>query len=153
TARQAELAAFATKAGRLFGVKDVAVPVYLFANPDETSIGGGYNGGVLTLEGPRQRDAFPSFQHQGFHTFLDRRVADSSPAAATAPGLDAQTLNEGLAYALSPGLLHTGGKDADPLAGRVRADIGKPFTDSYTRYNRYGLALRPLVKAALDDEK
>ena len=71
--------------------------------------------------------------------------------ARSVPGLDFQTLNEALAYAISPGLHHTG--DSDQLQAKVSAYIanGSPLSDSFTRFNFFALALRPLLKEALAD--
>ncbi len=147
------LAAFAAWASRFFGGAKVVVPVYLIANPSEDDIGGGFNGGRLTLEVPTRGDAYPSFLHELFHAFTATAGDDLRRAAEGVAGLDAETLNEGLAYALAPGLRHAGGKDADPLRARVAADLaaGRPLSDRYARYNRFGLALRPLLREALDD--
>lgn len=151
--RREELAAFATKAGRLFGTKALRIPVYLLANPDDRMLGGGYNGGRLTLEIPRKSDPFPSFLHEVLHSFLEGHIPALDAAARGVPGLNGQTLNEGICYALSPGLLHASGPNADPLAMRVATDLreGRRLSDAYTRFNRFGLALRPLVKSSLDD--
>lgn len=154
-AKKAELAIFAGHAARFFDVKSLRVPVYVLANPSDGWIGGGYNGGVLTLEVPRKADAFPSFLHELFHAFLEKHIPAMTAASKGVTGLDAQTLNEGFAYALSPGLLHNGGPDFDPLSYQVNSHFkaGMLLSDSYTRFNRFGLALRPLVKSALADPK
>ena len=69
-------------------------------------------------------------------------------------GLDGQTLNEGIAHALSPGLLHSEGENADPLFRRAAEGLarGESLEKLSERYYRYALALRPLLKEALDDE-
>src|ERR1044072_2228845 len=46
-ARKTELSAFASKAARLFGTKHLTLPVFLIADPDEHSYGGGFNGGII----------------------------------------------------------------------------------------------------------
>ncbi len=147
------LAAFAGRASRFFEGARPVVPVYLIANPSGTDIGGGFNGGRLALEVPTERDAYPSFLHELFHAFTATAGADLRGAAEGVADLDSETLNEGLAYALAPGLRHSGGKSADPLRARVADDFaaGKPLSDRYARYNRFGLALRPLLREALDD--
>lgn len=153
--KKPDLEIFATKAARLFGVKSLRLPVYLLVNPDDSMIGGGYNGGIITLEVPRKADAFPSFLHEVFHSFIEPHKSALNTAAMGVPGLNGETLNEGLAYALSPGIFHSGGPGADPLRNQVSADIQnkKRLSDAYTRFNRFGLALRPLVKEALEDPR
>lgn len=148
-----KIAGFSAKAARLCGTKDLRVPVYLIANPDDYSTGGGYNGGRLTLEIPRASDAINTFLHEAMHVFTREQMALLEQAAQSCPGLDVETLNEGIAYALSPGLLHNQPPGADPLAERVASGITekRSLSDSYTRFNRYGLALRPLLESALED--
>ncbi len=151
--KRPELEAFAIKAARLTGTKTLRLPVYLMANPDDYDIGGGYNGNRLTLEVPRKTDAFPTFLHEVFHGFLEPRKPALEGAVKGVPGLDSETLNEGLAYALSPGLFHDGGREFDPLRLQVGEDFkgGKRLSEPYTRFNRFGLALRPLLRQSLDD--
>ena len=131
------------------------VPVYLLPNPDARDMGGGYNGGRLTVEIPTAADAVPTTLHEIFHAFLHTRSRDIDSAVIGIPGLDAETLNEGLAYAFSPGLVHGDPADGDPLAKTVGQHYaeGKPLSDGFTRSNRFGLALRPLLKEALADER
>ena len=145
---------FATQASRLFGDAKHTLPIHLIANPADHDMGGGYNGERLTLEIPRKSDAFPTLLHEVFHAFLFPRMKDLEKAAEGVKGLDAQTLNEGLAYAISPGLFHNSGPKSDPLALRVREYRagGAGLEDSYARFHMFGLALRPLVKDALEKE-
>lgn len=151
---QPKLADFSVKASRFCGVSEIRVPVYLIANPDAHSMGGGYNGGRLTLEIPRESDPIGTFLHEVMHAFVHEQMPLLEKTASTSSGLDVETLNEGIAYALSPGILHNGSQTEDPLAQQVASDIhaGKPLSDSYTRFNRYGLALRPLLQQAMEDE-
>jgi hypothetical protein len=101
--RQAELAAFATETARFIGASPAeAIPFYLIADPDDTNMGGGYNGGKLTLEIPRKRDAYPTVLHELFHAFAELKKDSLKAAIRPVPGLDFETLNEGLAYAVSP---------------------------------------------------
>lgn len=138
---------------RFTGKSPDVVPVYLLPNPDAQNMGGGYNGDRLTIEIPTAADAVPTALHELFHAFLDTRRSDLESAVAGVPGLDAETLNEGLADAFSPGLVHRGPTDDDPLAKTVGEEFaaGKPSSDAFTRHNRYALALRPLLKDALSD--
>jgi len=146
---------FAERLQRLVGRAPDTVPVFLVPNPADQDFGGGFNGGRLTLEVPRVADAWPTFLHEIFHAFLETRRADMERVvdAAATPGraLDFQTLDEGLAHALSPGLLHAGPPDSDPLVERVRElDRARRGLDDYEgRVYRFALALRPLVREAL----
>ncbi len=149
-----DLVRFSEKAGRFCRTPELSVPVYLIASPDNFSSGGGYNGGRLTIEVPRKGSAFNVFLHEIMHAFMREQEALLKDAADSCPGLDLEKLNEGIAYALSPGMLHNQGSDADPLMTRVASDIEakKGLDDPYVCSNRYGLALRPLLRTALDDE-
>jgi hypothetical protein len=153
--KASDLESFSEKLSRFCHGVRPTVPVYLLANPSDDSIGGGYNGGRLTLEVPRVRDAYPSFLHEVMHAFLDGEIPRIEGAAKKVNGLDAMTLNEGIAYALSPGLIHPDSDGPDPLARQVARDLAsmKPLDDAYTRFNRFGLALRPLLKEALEQEE
>jgi hypothetical protein len=153
SAQQTNLAAFAQTLSRFVGGAKITVPVYLMANPDDTMIGGGYNGERLTLEVPRKRDAYPSLLHELFHAFFRTRQNDLEHVAGTASGLNAETLSEGLAYAYNPGIIRA--TDRDPLLDTVAGYLaqGASLSDAYTRFNTYGLALRPLLKDALADPR
>jgi len=131
------------------------VPVYLIPNPDANNMGGGFNGGRLTVEVPTVADAIPTTLHELFHVFLKTKEAEIEAAVASIAGLDSETLNEGLAYAFSPGLVHSGPAAIDTLVRTVRKEFatGNSLSDQFTRYNRYALSLRPLLQAALTDER
>jgi hypothetical protein len=145
---------FAARVARFTGIAHVDVPVLLIGNPDDRSFGGGYNGGKLTLEIPRQYDAMPSFLHECMHAFLCQKEAALTRAIPDHSGLDWQTLNEGIAYALAPGLLVPAGTD-DPLRADVAQDLARhaSLDQGLVRFRRFGLALRPLLRTALDDPK
>jgi hypothetical protein len=145
---------FSMQISRFCGSVQLTVPAYLFANPDDREYGGGYNGGILTLEIPRQYDASHTFLHELMHAFVDTQCEHIQKAFEDAKDLDFQTLNEGIAYALSPGIFHSEGPDSDPLRMQVERDLqnNKTMKDPYFRFKRYGLALRPLLNDALQDE-
>jgi hypothetical protein len=149
--RQSDLTAVANEVASFVGATPGrAIPCYLIANPDDASIGGGYNGDFLTLEIPRNRDAYPTFLHEILHAFVDKQRPMLEEAVGQVPGLTFETLNEGLAYAFSPGIHHTG--DGDPLRQQVSTYLarGTSMNDSCARFNLYALALRPLLKDALN---
>lgn len=127
------------------------VPVFLIANPHPRDFGGGFNGGRMTVEVPAEYDAWPTFLHEVLHAFVATRRELVESAAAEISDLDYETLNEGIAYALAPGLVRPDGRDA--LAERVARDFEdqKTLEDPYVRFNRFGLALRPALARALDD--
>ena len=156
SARQ-ELGQLAESLERLMGRAPEPVPVFLMANPSETNLGGGFNGGKLTLEVPsgNGENAFGTFVHEAFHAFLElEREHMIEVTKGVHPLMNDQTLNEGLAHAIAPGLYHNMGPDRDALAERVTwfREQGKTLSDYDYRVHRYGLALRPLVEQALADE-
>jgi hypothetical protein len=148
TEKRPILEEMAKKAGRFTGATKVSLPVYLVASPEKGG-GGGANGGVLVVE-VGEGDCFYTLLHESWHAIVLTRQSDLEAGAKTI-GMDVTTLGEGMAYAVMPGLYHDG--SGDWLAGQVRADEGKSFADDYVRFHRYALALRPLLRAALDDEK
>ena len=152
-AEKESLASFAEQTSAFFRKAQVSVPLYLIANPDLRNCGGGYNGGRMTLEIPREYDIYPIFLHEVFHAFTEAQKPLLEKAVLRAPGLDYETLNEGLAYAISPGLFHPQTSSEDPLQDEVIADLEarKPLSDAYTRFRRFGLALRPLLEEALGE--
>jgi hypothetical protein len=148
--RQPDLAAVAGEVARFAGATpDRVIPFYMIANPDDTNMGGGYNGGFLTVEIPRQRDPYPTLLHEMLHAFIDKRKPLLEEAVRPVSGLTVETLNEGIAYAFSPGIHHTG--DGDPLREKAATYLarGVSLSDSFARFNLYGLALRPLLTDAL----
>ncbi|MHC4958632.1 MAG: hypothetical protein ACYTGN_09660 [Planctomycetota bacterium] len=148
-AQRKELTAFATRVARFCHGHQARVPVYLIANPSDNSIGGGYNGGFLTLEVARQSDTYPTFLHELMHAFVNKEKGRLVAASSRTPGLDYTTLNEGIAYALSPGLFAAKGHE---LAGQVENDRkrGLGIDQAYPRFRRYGLELQPLLERTLE---
>lgn len=145
---------FAGKLARFCGVERVSVPVFLLANPHDREFGGGFNGGRLTLEIPRNYDAMPSFLHECMHAFLNQKEAQLTRMIPAGLELDWQTLNEGIAHALAPGLFVPAGT-GDPLREDVAQDLARlsSLQNGLVRFRRFGLALRPLLREALDDPK
>jgi hypothetical protein len=149
-------AGFARKVSRFFGGVRLKVPVFLIADPDDGNYGGGYNGERLALEIPRVSDPYPTLLHESFHAFIETKDDVLGQAVEGVPGLDLETLSEGLAYAIAPGLYHPSAPEGiDPLRNEVarQMDQKKTLADAYTRFNRYGLALRPALAAALENKK
>jgi hypothetical protein len=71
------LAVFATEVARFVGkAPPNPIPFYVIANPDDTNMGGGYNGGKLTLVIPRKRDVYPTVLHELFHAFVETKKAE-----------------------------------------------------------------------------
>jgi hypothetical protein len=125
------------------------VPAFFVANPEETSGGGGANGGRLVVEVPSP-DAMGFLLHESLHVFLAPH-AEAIRVAAASAGLDFQVLNEGIAYALAPGL--TGdGLPVDLVAEQLVRQIlrGTPASDAYVRFYMVATVIRPLLREALE---
>jgi len=144
-----DLRSFAERAASFFSAGIQRVPVYLFANPSDDRLGGGYNGGRVTLDVPRVVDAMPTLLHELMHVYVDARRATLLHAIQQERGLDYQTLNEGLAYALSPGIIHAS-CHSDPLAHSLdnRERDGYDFSDALVRFMRTAVQLRPQLQQA-----
>jgi hypothetical protein len=145
------LSDIARKLAALSEVSEVPrVPVYLIWDPAEHDLGGGFNGGRLTLEVPTREDAMPIFLHEVFHAILNRRLEAIRKAAQRGTGLDEETLNEGIAYALAPGLIHDPSV-TDPLSDLVREDrrAGRSLDEPYVRFHRLASEIRPSLENAL----
>jgi hypothetical protein len=155
-ARKPDLVTFANDLSRFVGGAEITVPVFLIANPDEYTCGGGVNGGRLTIEIGKSCDAYPILLHELFHAFVQTKQELIERAAHAVPGLNVETLGEGLAHAYSPGLFPAANSDeTDQLSTMVagfRAQ-GLSLQDARTRFRSYGLALRPLLKDALADKR
>jgi hypothetical protein len=118
------------------------VSVYPIVNPDESASGGGWNGGRLVIEVSPHADPIPTLLHEALHVLLhEQQRAIDSAARSCAHDLDPETLEEGIAYAFSPGLLDGG----EARLERQRAQS----TDRYLRFTRLTIALRPILRDAL----
>jgi hypothetical protein len=155
-AHRAELTVFAKRASRFTGERRVEMPLFLVPSGEKGMSGGGANGGVLTAEVAEGMDTYYTVVHESWHAFVQSHYDALIAAAKRTPGLNDELLSEGLAYAVMPGLYHDG-KD-DKLARQVGSDLDRGArTDEHERrlaaFNRYGLALRPLLATALDDRR
>ena len=142
------LARVAGELARFTGVKELTLPVFPIASPLHG--GGGMDGGRLRWE---IADAAPSFAvlaHEVAHGFFQRRVEDLRRIAKSTPGLSLTLLGEGFAHAIAPGL-HPDGA-ADELRSQVarQREQGTSWTSDAVRGRTYALALRPLLREALE---
>ena len=126
------------------------IPLFIVYDPVPHTGGGGYNGGVAWVEVSDTDSAMSTLMHEAIHVVMrDREPQIAAGAASCGNGLDAETLNEGFDYAISPGIIHD--ENRDPLAASLddARKRGKPATDLYVRYQRLGLAIRPLLESTL----
>ena len=153
--RTGEMTTFARKAARFTGQAELRMPLYLVPSGEKGSGGGGANGGVLVVEVAEGGDPYFTLIHEAWHAFVAHQASALDDAVKTTPGLDRTLLGEGMAYVIYPGLYHSGSDDA--LLKKVQSDLGEMKTNGderfrrYALFNRYALALRPLLAAALDD--
>ena len=133
---------------RLSGAKaPLAVPVFLVANTEAGSGGGEANANRLIVEVPAP-DSRGTLLHESLHAFLRPR-ADEITAAAARAGLSYTELNEGIAYALSPGLTDEPG--VDRIADQLKrfAEQGRPATDPYVRFYTIATVIKPVLRQSL----
>jgi len=125
----------------------VRVPVFLVANPELESGGGEANGGVIVVEAPAPHPQSAAI-HEALHVLLRPRAAEIKTAAEAA-GLSFDDLNEGIAYAMAPGLTE---QNSDPLVEQLVTFLkrGTPAGNSYVRFYAIGAAIRPLLRQALE---
>jgi hypothetical protein len=127
----------------------VVVPVFLVTNPEERSGGGGADGGRLVVEVQQSPDPLAMLLHESLHALLTPHEAAIRQAAESV-GLTWEEMNEGIAYAMAPGLTDDGTDNdtlIDQLARFMRA--GRPITDNYVRFYTAAGLFRPLLRSAL----
>jgi hypothetical protein len=130
----------------------VRVPLFLVANPEEGSGGGGFNGGRLVVEIQNQPDPLPILVHECLHALLWRHK-EAIRVAAESIGLSWVSLNEGIAHAFAPGLTDDP-RQSDSLAERLTRNFqrGTAASEGYAQSKQYMVALiiRPLLRSALN---
>jgi hypothetical protein len=157
-----DFAPVATAVGRLCDVTDdVPVPVVLAPDPSPTDGGSRFESNVLVVEVTAADDPLQTLFHELFHALLMRRRSSFAIAAAKCDEpIDEETLQEGVAYALAPGLVHPAG--SDPLADLVTSveasapgparstpGQGRRRAEPQVRDVRLALALRDDLRTAL----
>jgi len=126
------------------------LPLFLIPNPEEGNAGGGFNGGRLVLEVQEQPDPLPIFFHECIHAFLLQHN-DAIRGAAKSAVLSWATLNEGIAYALAPGIIDTSIESDSLGEALVRSVLrGTPSSDSYLQAYSVAVVIRPRLRAALE---
>ncbi|MCW3118670.1 MAG: hypothetical protein JWM28_2752 [Chitinophagaceae bacterium] len=127
------------------------VPVFLVVNPEDGSGGGEANGGRLVIEVQEHPDPLSGLIHESLHWLL-APYKEQIKTAADSVGIGWQVLNEGIAYAMAPGLIEDAGA-ADPLADALVRNVsqGKSSADQYTQFYMTALLIRPLLRSALQN--
>jgi hypothetical protein len=148
-AEQARLTPLMVQLSRFAQVKEPPiVPVFLVANPEEHNGGGGAYGGRLVVEVPLL-DAIGTLLHESLHQLLDPQK-DLIRSAAEAAALDYTVLNEGIAYALYPGIMADNEQGDRLVQLLVRMQLsGTPASDPFLKFDQVAAVIRPLLRAAL----
>jgi len=127
----------------------VKVPVFLVANSEETSGGGEANGGRIVVEVPAP-GPIGALLHESLHVLLTPHL-DEIKAAAESAGIRWQNLNEGIVYALAPGLTDNP-TETDSIAEQVARYLarGTPASDNYVQSYMIASVIRPVLRASID---
>jgi hypothetical protein len=105
-------------------------------------------GGRLVVEVPLA-DSMGTLLHESLHRLLENQK-QRIHSAADAAALDATTLNEGIAYALYPGIMADIEQGDRLIEQLVRMQLrGTPASDSFLRFHLLAAVLRPSLKTAL----
>lgn len=130
----------------------IKLPLFLVANPEEGSGGGGASGGRIVVEIQEDPDPLPILFHEALHALLQQHK-EAIRVAAESVGLSWGELNEGIAAAFSPGLTDDP-RELDALAEKLAGNFRKGTSerDGYAQSKKYMVALiiRPLLRSALD---
>jgi len=128
---------------------DVNVPVYLVANSEEGSGGGEANGGRIVVEVPSP-SPMGFLLHESLHVLLEPHLSEIRTVAESA-GIRWQDFNEGIVYALAPGLTDDPAV-VDSLAEQVARYLVRrtPPTDAYAQSYMIASVIRPVLRASID---
>ena len=124
------------------------VRVFLVANTEDHNGGGGAYGGRLVVEVPLL-DTIGTLLHESLHQLLDPQKERIHSAAESA-ALDYTVLNEGIAYALYPGIIadtEQGDRLIEELVHRQLR--GTAASDPFLKFDLVAAVIRPLLRAAL----
>ena len=127
----------------------VKVPVFLVANAEEGSGGGGADGGQIVVEVPAPSPMGVLF-HESLHILLAPHL-DEIKAAAESAGMRSGNLNEGIVYAMAPGLTDNPA-EVDSLAEQVARFLqhGTPASNNYAESYMIATVIRPVLRASID---
>ena len=151
-------APLATQVARFVDVKELRVSVFLASDPSPARAAGVLRGGAVVLEVLARSDArldvdeTQTFFHAVFHAVLaQRRASIAMGVEKCREPVDEETMTEGLAYAIAPGLAARAIEgEGDPLATIVARDRARPLAIGFVRDERLGLALRTELASALE---
>ncbi len=94
-------------------------------------------------------DAIGTLLHESLHQLLAPQK-DLIRAAAESAAIDYVVLNEGIAYALYPGILADSDHGDQLIENLVRLQLRRtPGPDPFLQFDEVAAVIRPLLKAAL----
>lgn len=127
----------------------VKAPVFLVANSEESSGGGEANGDRIVIEVPAP-DPMGTLLHESLHVLLHPRVNEIK-AAADSSAIRFQNLNEGIVYAMAPGLTDNPA-ESDRLSAQLARYLerGTPASDNYVQSYMIASVIRPVLRASID---
>ena len=142
-------APLASQLGRFLETTDaVEVHAFVVADPSSTQGASAWRGGELVAEVRPGYDDVPTFLHALFDVLFARRRGSFAIAASSCDeSIDPETMEEGVAYAFAPGLVHPAGRDV--LLEMVNDDRAGSLRSRFVRYERLALALRVELESAL----
>jgi len=149
-AEQKRLSPWFDKLIRFTETKTVTrAPVFLVVNSEETSGGGEGNSNRIIVEVPGP-DSMGVLLHESLHVLLSQHLSQIQ-AAGEAAGIRWQDLNDGIVYALAPGLTDDP-KERDGLAEQVGRFVirGTPASNSYVQINLIAIVIRPVLRTSID---
>ncbi|MGO9708979.1 MAG: hypothetical protein ACLQBL_08960 [Polyangiaceae bacterium] len=121
----------------------------LVANPLQARGSGRARRTTIAIEVPSGDDTLPTFFHYLSHAILlQRRGTIALGAGKCEEAIDDETIEDALAYAVAPGLIHPLGRDL--LRELVDTDHTLSLRNPRVRAERLGLALRTDLSAALE---
>jgi len=126
----------------------VKAQVYLVVNPEERSGGGEANGGRIVVEVPAPNPLTALF-HESLHVLMAPHL-DEIKATAEAAGMSWQNLNEGIVYALAPGLTDNP-SEADWLSEQLARYLerGTPASDNLVQSYMIASIIRPALRSSI----
>jgi len=143
-------APLAAQLGRFCETTDtVEVHAFVVADPSATHGESAWRGGALVVEAMPDYDNVPTFLHALFDVIFARRRGSFAIASEKCDeSIDPETMEEGVAYAFAPGLVHPAGRDL--LLEMVNEDAARTLRSPEVRYERLALALRTELGSALE---
>lgn len=140
------------QSARFAGVRGAALGGYLIPSPGEGVGGGGFNGGVLTVEvTAKGGDHVGVFVHEAFHALMIERQP-LVEKLGQALGYDFETASEAMAHVVYPGIFNPNGDELERRGRKALEMLARAELPPARAMNDFlALALRPLLRELLAD--